>query len=161
VPCFGCRLGSAPGTVPVRWPVARLFATVLVMVVRRSGRVRLRIVVDDRLVRSLTHVRRATPNVVVWESIVPELDIDLRSAYTGRRGAAARVEHLVLTSAADIEPAAERAVLPLFDDVRRDPFDHLLRLVELLEGSGHRAQISQLGRVERLREAIRLQRSMG
>ncbi len=130
------------------------------MVVRRSGRVRLRIVIDDRLVASLTHLRRATPNVVVWESIVPELDIDLRSAYTGRRGAAARVEHLVLTSAADIEPAAERAVLPLFDDVRRDPSDHLLRLVELLEGSGHRARISQLGRMERLREAIRLQRSM-
>jgi len=71
---------------------------------RRHGRIPLRIVVDDRLVASHTHVRRVSPSLVVCESVLPELGIELHSAYAGPQDTDPRVEHLVLAPAfADIE----------------------------------------------------------
>jgi hypothetical protein len=90
--------------------------------------------------------------VVVWESVVPELGIELRSAYSGGRGADARVEHLVLApSFSDIESAEQQRDLPKPpSDLRYSRLSHLLRLQELLYQCGYRARIGQVGRFERL-----------
>jgi len=129
--------------------------TVYAIVLRRHALVRLRVVVDDRLVQSHTQVGPVN-GVVVWESIVPELGIELRSAYTGGRGADARVEHLVLVPGfGDIEaPEQQRDSPQLPSDLRYSRLSHLLRLQELLQECGHRARINQVGRLERLRGLV-------
>jgi len=111
--------------------------------------------VDECLVESHTQVGRVN-GVLVWESMVPELGIELRSAYTGGRGADARVEHLVLAPGfGDIEAPKQQRDLPRVpSDLRHSRLSHLLRLQELLHECGHRARISQVGRFERLRGLI-------
>lgn len=129
----------------------RRCVTVYAIVLRRHALGRLRVVVDDCLVQSHTQVGRVN-GVVVWESVVPDLGIELRSAYTGGRGAEARVEHLVLAPEfGDIEASEQQRESPqLPSDLRYTRLSHLLRLQELLRQRGHRARISQVGRFERL-----------
>ncbi|MDQ6816369.1 MAG: hypothetical protein M3018_03045 [Actinomycetota bacterium] len=104
--------------------------------------------------RSRTQVGRVSRNLVVWESVVPELGVELHSACSGMRGGDARVEHLALSPACvdiDVEPP-EAGWSVISSDRKRGMYVHLLRLQELLERSGYSAHIiSQPGRLERLR----------
>ncbi|HEY6397095.1 MAG TPA: hypothetical protein VIX82_06545 [Solirubrobacteraceae bacterium] len=121
---------------------------------RRRTRVPIRILVDERLVRSRTQMGRVTRNLVVWESVVPVLGVELHSACSGMRGRDSRVEHLALSPVCvdiDVEPP-EPGWSVISSARRRGMYAHLLRLQDLLERSGYRARIiSQPGRLERLR----------
>jgi hypothetical protein len=115
-----------------------------------------RILVDDRLVRSRTQAGRVSRNLVVWESVVPALGVELHSACSAVHGGDARVEHLALSRACvDIDVEPPEAGWSVVSSVRRrGMYAHLLRLQDLLERSGYNARIiSQPGRLERLRAA--------
>jgi hypothetical protein len=90
---------------------------------------------------------------MVWESVVPELGVELHSAYSGKDGSCSRVEHLVFSTAlVDIETEEpDPTGWSVLSDWRRSMYNHLLRLHELLEQSGYSARIRLLGRFERLR----------
>ncbi len=87
----------------------------------------------------------------MWESVVPELGVELHSAYTGRRGSDARVEHLALTPAVvDVEKTdMDSDGPPLLSDTEHGLRDHVLRFQELIQQSGHRARVTQTGSLPR------------
>lgn len=118
---------------------------------RKQAHLRLRVLVDDQPVGSRTQVSRVTRDLEVWETVVPELGVELRSAYTGRRGGDARVEHLGLTPAlVDIETVElDGARATLLRDTEQRSGSHLLRFQELMQRSGHRARVTQIGQLPR------------
>ena len=74
---------------------------------RGSGRVPVRVVVDGVRLRSHTQIRRVTPVLLVCESVVPGVGVELHSAYVSR-GGRGRVEHLALGPAHfDVESAVQ------------------------------------------------------
>lgn len=95
--------------------------------------------------------------MVVCESVVPELGIELHSAYRDGRFSRARIEHLVLTPASvDVEtdePPDQGP--PVMSGVRLAVLSHLLRLQELLSQAGHNARITPASSVLRLRTVTR------
>ena len=85
----------------------------------------------------------------MWESRIPELGLELRSAFTDGRAADDRVEHLLLAQArVDVETTVrEPGWPPLLSRGQGGLLSHLLRLQELLQQCGHNARISQPDRI--------------
>jgi hypothetical protein len=122
---------------------------------RGCRRIPVRVVVDGLRLRSHTQVRRLTPALLVCESIVPEVGVELHSAYVcGDRQS--RVEHLALApghaGAGRSARAPDLLLVPC--EPRGCLLDHLLRFRELLEQSGHAVRIDLPSRWERLRRLV-------
>lgn len=115
-------------------------------------RIPVRVVVDGLRLRSHTQVRHLSPALLVCESIVPEVGVELHSAYACG-GGQGRVEHLALAPGhADTGSTAQAPDSRLVPSERQGCLlDHLLRFSELLEQSGHAARIDVPSRLDRLR----------
>jgi hypothetical protein len=128
-----------------------MFGTVI-GAMRGSGRVPARVVVDGVRLGSHTQIRRVTPALLICESVVPGVGVELRSAYVSR-GGRGRVEDLALAPAqCDVESVVrDRDSLLVPSERRHCLLDHLLRFHELLEESGYVARIDVLSLVDRFR----------
>jgi hypothetical protein len=119
------------------------------------------IVVGDRPVRSYTQVEPADRNLAVWETVIAELGVELRSAYPRQPGGDPESKHLLLSPAfVEIHTKGSWREWPVcLSDSTRDLHDHLGQLQVLLLRSDHGARITILpGRLERFRNALRRMR---